>query len=115
MDPLVEALHRWRLLRADHSLDGLPVTAFVVGLVLVIGTTLALRWTGRSYRSWHGFAFCVFSAWWAGVLLGHFGWSGPTILWTVLLPFVVFEPMVRTVRAALVPVDRDRAAEHARR
>jgi hypothetical protein len=38
--------------------------------------------------------------------LGGF-WSGPTLLWTVMLPLVLAEPLVRTLRAALVPADRD--------
>lgn len=94
--------------RVGGSLDGMPLTVFVVGLVVIVGTTVALRWTGRSYRKWHMPALCVLFAWWAGVNMGHFGfWRGPAILWTFLLPLVLADPLVKTVRAALVPVDRD--------
>jgi hypothetical protein len=108
MDPLVEALQRRVLQPGDHSLDGLPVTMFVVGLVLIVGTTLALRLTGRSYRKWHMPALCVFFAWWAGVNMGHSGFlRGGALLWTFALPLILADPFVRTLRAALVPVDPD--------
>jgi len=107
MDPLVEALQRGRLLHpGDHSLDGLPM--FVVGFVLLIVTSLALRWKGRSWRKWHTPALYILLVWWAGVNMGRYGfWSGPTLLWTIMLPVLLADPLVRTFRAALVPVDRD--------
>ncbi|HEY1417736.1 MAG TPA: hypothetical protein VGF41_07510 [Myxococcaceae bacterium] len=109
MDPLVEALQRGRLLHpGDHSLDGLPLTVFGVGFVLLIVTSLALRWTGRSWRKWYVPVLYVLLVWWAGVNMGRYGfWSGPTLVWTVMLSLLLTEPLVRTFRAALVPVDRD--------
>jgi hypothetical protein len=106
---LVEALQRGRLLQpGDHSFDGLPVTVFVVGFVLLIVTSLALRWTGRSWRKWYLPGLYVLLAWWGGVNMGRYGlWSGPSLVWMVMLPLLLTDPLVRTLRAALVPVDRD--------
>lgn len=41
MDPLVDAFHQ--ISPRDHSLDGLPVTVVLVGAVILVSTTLALR------------------------------------------------------------------------
>jgi hypothetical protein len=108
MDPLVEALHRGALLHpGDHSLDGLPVTVFVVGFVLLLATTLVLRRTGRSWKVWHVHAITILLVWWAGVNIGHSGFrSGAGILWTLVLMALLGGPMVKILRAALEPANR---------
>lgn len=80
MDPVVSAFHR--INPTDHSLDGLPVTVIVVGFVVLVSTTLALRFTGRS-----GFG------------------SAEGLLSTFAL--IVIDPLWRTMRAALVPAKRE--------
>ena len=109
MDPLVELLHRGRLLHeSDHSLDALPVTAFLVAFLLLISTTLALRWTGRSWRAWYGPALLVLFVWWAGVNMGHSGLvSGPGLMWAVIMVLLLIGPSWRALRAALLPAKRD--------
>jgi hypothetical protein len=105
MDPLVEALHRGALLHpGDHSLDGLPVTVFVVGFIRLVATTLVLRRAGRSWKVWHVPAITILVLWWAGVNSGHSGFrSGAGVLWTLLLLAFLGAPMVKTLRAALQP------------
>ena len=106
MDPLVELFHR--INPSDHSLDGLPVTVTVAGLVVLTGTTLALRLTGRSWQAWHLPALCVWFAWWAGVNVGRSGFgSGGAMISTFALLIILIEPVRRVIRAALVPVNRD--------
>jgi hypothetical protein len=106
MDPLVDAFHR--ISPMDHSLDGLPLTVVVVAFVIVVATNVALRFTGRSWRTWYWPAIYVLTAWWAGVNIGHSGFgSGAGMLWTVVLILILIDPTRRLLRAALVPVNRD--------
>jgi hypothetical protein len=105
MDPLVEVFHRSRPM--DHSLDGLPVTVTLVGLVGIVLTTLALRLTGRSWKVWHFSGLAVWAAWWAGTNVGRSGFRGAGIMATVVLLVILIEPARMMLRAALVPVERN--------
>lgn len=106
MDPLVEVFHR--INPKDHSLDGMPVTVFVVACFVVVATALALRFAGRSWRVWYGPAILGVLLWWGGVNIGHSGFkSGNGLLWTFALVVFLIDKLPRTLRAALVPADRD--------
>ena len=105
MAPLVEAFHRINPM--DHSLDGLPVTVTVAGLVVLVVTSLALRLTGRSCRTWHLPALAVWFALCAGLNVGRSGFKGAGILSTATLLIILIEPVRMVIRAALVPVHRD--------
>ena len=92
----------------DHSLDGLPVTVVVVTFVVIVGTTLSLRFARRSWQAWYRPAVLVLLVWWAGVNVGHFG-LGSRLRHdaNLVLIALLIDPMRRTVRAALVPAKRD--------
>jgi hypothetical protein len=60
MDPLVELIQRWDTRHPyDHSLDGFPLTPAVVALLCILGVSLALGLTGRSWKVWYRPAFAV--------------------------------------------------------
>jgi hypothetical protein len=105
MDPLVELIHRWDTRHPyDHSLDGFPLTPVVVALLCILGVSLALGLTGRSWKVWYRPAFAVWFAWIAGVEVGRHGlWSPLGILSTVLAASQLYAPAMRTLRAAMSP------------
>jgi hypothetical protein len=105
MDPLVELLHGWDTRHPyDHSLDGFPLTPAVVALICILGVSVALGLTGRSWKVWHRPALAVWFTWLAGVEVGRYGllsFYGAVVM--VGSAVLLFYPMRTTLRAALSP------------